>query len=52
MQLAVHSGSLETYIQSVGNIPMLSVEEERDLATRLQKYDDLDAAQRLVLAHL
>ncbi|MDH5435863.1 MAG: RNA polymerase sigma factor RpoH [Gammaproteobacteria bacterium] len=43
---------METYIQSVGNIPMLSVEEERDLATRLQKYDDLDAAQRLVLAHL
>ena len=52
MQLAVSTGSLETYIQSVGNIPMLTVEEERDLATRLQKYDDLDAAQRLVLAHL
>ena len=52
MQLAVSTGSLETYIQSVSNIPILTVEEERDLATRLQKYDDLDAAQRLVLAHL
>lgn len=52
MQLAVSTGSLETYIQSVGNVPILTAEEERDLATRLQKYDDLDAAQRLVLAHL
>lgn len=45
-------GSLEAYIQRVNDIPMLSLEEEQDLATRLQENGDLQAAQRLVLAHL
>ncbi|MCL4134904.1 UNVERIFIED_CONTAM: hypothetical protein GTU68_023875 [Idotea baltica] len=36
----------------VHNIPMLTAEEEYDLATRLQKDGDREAAQRLVLSHL
>jgi RNA polymerase sigma-32 factor len=45
-------GSLENYISSVKNFPMLSHEEELDLATRFQRDNDLDAARDLVLSHL
>jgi RNA polymerase sigma-32 factor len=45
-------GSLETYIQAVNRIPMLSVSEERELAERLKDHNDLDAARSLVLSHL
>ncbi|MEO8402316.1 MAG: RNA polymerase sigma factor RpoH [Gammaproteobacteria bacterium] len=44
--------SLENYMSYVNQIPMLSQTEEFELATRLQKDSDLDAAKRLVLAHL
>ena len=46
------SGSIESYIQSVNRLPMLTAEEERDLATRLRRDSDLEAARRLVLSHL
>ena len=46
------NGSLEQYIQTVNSIPMLSQEEELELATRHQQDGDLDAAKRLVLSHL
>ncbi len=45
-------GSLDSYIQAVSGVPVLTVEEERELATRLRDEDDLDAARGLVLAHL
>ncbi len=45
-------GSLENYISSVKNYPMLTHEEELDLATRFQRDNDLDAARDLVLSHL
>jgi len=45
-------GSLEAYIQRVNDIPMLSPEEEFSLSTSFQKNGDLQAAQKLVLAHL
>jgi RNA polymerase sigma-32 factor len=46
------TGSLEAYIQEVNKIPMLTLEEEQDLANRYRDDDDLEAARRLVLAHL
>lgn len=46
------SGSLEAYISSVNRIPMLSAEEERELAERLQEQDDLEAARQLIMSHL
>jgi len=52
MQLALPAGSLETYIQSVNRIPMISAEEERRLAERYQFENDLDAARTLVMSHL
>ena len=52
MQLSLPTGSLETYINSVNQIPMLSAEEEKSLARRFRDSDDLDAARQLVLSHL
>ncbi len=46
------TGSLDAYIQEVNKIPMLSLEEEQDLANLYRDHDDLEAARRLVLAHL
>ena len=45
-------GSLENYIQSVNRFPILSAEEEHDLAVRLRDKDDLEAARHLVMSHL
>ena len=45
-------GSLESYMQSVNHFPMLSHEEELELAVRFRRDDDLDAARQLVVSHL
>jgi RNA polymerase sigma-32 factor len=52
VDLAVPTGSLEAYVSAAAQVPMLSVEEERDLATRLQDEGDLTAARQLVMSHL
>ena len=52
LQFAVSSGSLESYLQAARNIPILTTEEEHDLAVQLQEHGDLEAAQKLVLSHL
>jgi len=46
------ASSLESYIQSVNRMPMLTAEEEFALGERLRIHGDLEAAQRLVLSHL
>ncbi|MDR5859064.1 RNA polymerase sigma factor RpoH [Halomonas eurihalina] len=43
---------LNGYIQAVNGIPMLTVDEERELAFRLHDEGDLEAARRLVMSHL
>lgn len=43
--------SLDAYISYVNQIPLLSQEEEHNLAIRLQTQNDLNAAKQLVLAH-
>ena len=45
-------GSLEAYRQAVFSLPMLTAEEERELAERYRNENDLDAAWQLVTAHL
>ena len=45
-------GSLDHYIQAVRAVPVLSKEEEFDLATRLHENNNLEAAQGLILSHL
>ena len=46
------ASSLDTYIQAVNRFPILSQEEEVELATRFREHDDVDAARQLVLSHL
>jgi len=50
--LLVPIGSLESYVAAVNRVPMLSETDERELAERFQRHDDLDAARQLVLSHL
>ncbi len=52
LALPLPTGSLEAYQHAVNGIPMLSAEEERALAERYRRDQDLDAAWRLVLSHL
>ncbi len=52
VDLAVPTGSLEAYITAAAQVPMLSIDEERDLATRLREEGDLNAARQMVMSHL
>ncbi|MCP3429132.1 RNA polymerase sigma factor RpoH [Opacimonas viscosa] len=55
MQLALslpQSGSIESYVQSISSIPMLSAEQEKSLADRLYHEGDVEAARELVMSHL
>src|SRR5256712_10973271 len=52
MTLPVPVGSLETYIQAVNRFPILSFEQERDLARKFRSENDVEAARQLVLSHL
>jgi RNA polymerase sigma-32 factor len=45
-------GSLDAYLERVSKIPVLSREEERSLADRFRRSNDLSAARHLVLSHL
>lgn len=44
--------SIEAYLSYVNQIPLLTLEEEQNLANQLVKSQDLTAARRLILAHL
>ena len=46
------AASLESYVQAVNSLPLLSAEREQELARRFRSKDDLEAARELVLAHL
>jgi RNA polymerase sigma-32 factor len=46
------TGSLDAYIQEVNKIPVLSLEFEQELARQYRDAGDLEAARRMVLAHL
>ncbi len=52
LPVPVAVGNLESYIQSVSRFPILSEEREMELARRLRRYDDIEAARELVLSHL
>jgi len=46
------TGSFDLYMREVGAIPVLSAEEEHELAVRFAREDDVEAARQLVLSHL
>ncbi len=43
---------LATYLRAVNALPVLSAEQERKLARRYRKHNDLDAARQLVMSNL
>jgi RNA polymerase sigma-32 factor len=45
-------GNLESYLQAIHGIPVLDADEEQRLAVRLRDNKDLEAARRLIYAHL
>ena len=49
---AFPGGSVDAYINAVHQIPVLTLDEEQALARRYNAENDLEAAKRLVLAHL
>lgn len=50
--LSLPIGSVDSYIQQVGKFPILSEQEEFQLAERLQHNQDLGAAKQLIMSHL
>lgn len=46
------SDDFSAYASAIADIPTLTAEEEKELATRLIEHNDIQAAQMLVLAHL
>ena len=51
-RLPAPAADLQGYLRAVQAFPFLTADEERDLATRFRRNDDLDAAWRLVTSHL
>ena len=45
-------GDLDAYIRYANAAPILTADEEHDLAVRLRDHDDLMAAQQLIVSHL
>ena len=51
-QLDSPGKDIESYLSSVHSIPILTKEDEQELALKLYEEDDLDAARQLVIHHL
>ena len=45
-------GNIDAYISAVNRLPMLTHQQEIDLAKQLREDNDLNAAQQLVMSHL
>lgn len=45
-------GNLDAYIKAANSAPVLTAEEERNLAIRMRDYNDVGAAQALIISHL
>lgn len=50
--LARSAGNIGAFIRAANMVPMLTEEQERDLAKRLREFGDVDAARQLVTSHL
>ena len=49
---AIRTGTLQGYLDSIQQIPVLSVEEEAALFRRFHDQEDLEAARRIIMSHL
>ena len=50
--MTLPTGNIDAYISAASQLPMLSAEEEHDLAVSLRDHNDLAAARALVMSHL
>lgn len=50
--LPVVKNPLETYLMQINQFPLLTPEEEFELAVRYRKYNDIKAAQKLITSNL
>jgi RNA polymerase sigma-32 factor len=50
--LPVVKGSLESYLIQINQFPLLTQEEEFELAVKYRKYNDIQAAQKLITSNL
>ncbi|HYA14045.1 MAG TPA: RNA polymerase sigma factor RpoH [Syntrophales bacterium] len=52
MELPSVTSTLDIYIAEINRFPVLSADEEFRLAVRFKKYNDVDAAEKLVVSNL
>ena len=52
IDLTTPGKDIESYLSCVHSIPILTIEQEKELANKLYENDDLEAARQLVLSHL
>ena len=52
MELPSVTSTLDIYISEINRFPVLSVDEEFRLAVRFEKYNDVEAAEKLVISNL
>jgi RNA polymerase sigma-32 factor len=52
LKLPVVTGTLDLYISEINRFPLLTPEEEFKLAVRLKKYNDVEAAEKLIVSNL
>lgn len=52
MKFPVVTGTLDLYIAEINRFPLLVAEEEFKLAVRLKKYNDVSAAEKLIVSNL
>ena len=52
MKLPAVVGTLDLYITEINRFPLLTPEEEFKIAVRLKKYNDMEAAEKLIVSNL
>jgi RNA polymerase sigma-32 factor len=52
LELPAVTTTLDIYIAEINRFPILSAEEEFKLAVRLKKFDDIEAAEKLIVSNL
>jgi RNA polymerase sigma-32 factor len=52
LKLPVVVGTLDLYIEEINRFPLLNPEDEFKFAVRLKKYNDMEAAEKLVVSNL
>jgi len=52
LELPAVTTTLDIYISEINRFPILSAEEEFKVAVRLKKFDDIEAAEKLIVSNL